>query len=703
MLAEVIKFKENKQGANCLLEKVKRRLDDLIIDSINDLTTEGEMILEMCEMDNDYHMCTYWISGTYDECYNFLSSIKDKKELNLIFYLIKNQYPNNVIKLKQKVKYKNYNQNGIILEMLATILLKQYQKEDIWCSVYGCEEEDMCDFNKNNIVNALKNQEEFPIVQIEDIIGTMFEEDTEYGVRHTVQPPEMYDIFAYYEDDLKLEDNQLNYYGKNPCVFTPDTFEYEGIVYRYKQYNKIKKNPKLKGIDLLNYIELQSLGMSNEKIIREKYLNQFNVLKENLIKQNNFIIKKLSDKEINIIIKINGIENKKRVKKEIYNKILTIPESPQELQDFVIGLSEDIKIILAGKEKVRNKDISAIRGLYPRKELSTHGLQLIKNLAHKDRQLERRTKITIKLAELQSLYIMKKTLRLSKNLALSCSFGMDSILSLYLLRKVKKDNYDIVFNNSLVEYNDTIKFKNEIIKEWDLTNVVETLPAKTYWELQKENGWNFQDKGDRTINKTTGKKVSASEQCCYFIKHLPMHNLITERKYDSDVAGVRADESRARLNAGKRDGVFYFASSWNLFRVNPILFWTNSMVIDYVKEKNIPYNEIYDKKLLDDDGKVIYEPRTGCWCCLLNAKRNYLKWLKAFSPKQYEFLMFNKGLAKDLYAMGMNYKIKKQNNQMSMFDNMNNENFYINEKNLTKGNLEHFENLIQTRPCMFLK
>ncbi len=115
----------------------------------------------MCEMDNDYHMCTYWISGTYDECYNFLSSIKDKKELNLVFYLIKDQYPNNVIKLKQKVKYKDYNQNGIILEMLATILLKQYQKEDIWCSVYGCEEEDMCDFNKSNIVNALKNQEEF--------------------------------------------------------------------------------------------------------------------------------------------------------------------------------------------------------------------------------------------------------------------------------------------------------------------------------------------------------------------------------------------------------------------------------------------------------------------------------------------------------------------------------------------------------------
>ncbi len=84
---------------------------------------------------------------------------------------------------------------------------------------------------------------------------------------------------------------------------------------------------------------------------------------------------------------------------------------------------------------------------------------------------------------------------------------MDSILSLYLLRKIKKDNYDIIFNNSLVEYNDTIKFKNKIIKEWDLTNIVETLPAKTYWELQKENGWNFQDKGDRTINKITGKRL----------------------------------------------------------------------------------------------------------------------------------------------------------------------------------------------------
>ncbi len=39
MLAEVIKFKENEQDANCLLEEVKRRLDDFIIDSINDLTT----------------------------------------------------------------------------------------------------------------------------------------------------------------------------------------------------------------------------------------------------------------------------------------------------------------------------------------------------------------------------------------------------------------------------------------------------------------------------------------------------------------------------------------------------------------------------------------------------------------------------------------------------------------------------------------
>lgn len=700
MLAQVI----NVINKSNIMDEVKCKLNNFINDNLDDLNTEGEMCLEMCDNDNDYHMTTYWISGTYDVAYDFLSSIKDKKELNLMIYYVKQKYPNDIEKLKEKVKSKNYNQYGLALEMLATILLKDYQKSPTWYTVYGCEQEDMADFSSYNIINALENQGEFPVMMMEDVVSAMYgDENSDYGVKNTVQSSDMYDVFAYLADELKIKKNQPSLMDDDKeYTFTPDSYEYEGIVYRWKMYTDIATNNKAKGVNLLSYLEMLLEGKSSIEIIREKYLNEFNNLKSNLFTKDNFIVKAISENELNILFFINGIENMKKIKKGIYNKKFKIPQSAQEMQNLVFKIAEDIKITLAGKEKERNKDVAAVLGLYPRKYLATHGLQFIKNLSHKNRELERSSKITTKLAEKQSLYIIKKTLRLGKEIALSCSFGADSILALYLMRKVKKDAYDIVFNNSLVEYGETIAFKNKIIKEWDLKNIVETLPVKSYWNIQKEVGWNFQDKGDRTVNKTTGKKSSASEQCCRQIKHEPMYNIIKERGYDSDFSGLRADESRVRLNASKRDGVYYYTKSFKLFKINPIVFWTNKMSEDYRVDQKIPYSEIYDKKLLDENGKVLYTPRTGCWTCMLNAKRNYLKWLKFYHKDQYDFLMINKGMAKDIYSMGMNIKINKPNNQISMFDNEI-EDFSINDNEITDDQLEYYESLIERRPCTFLK
>lgn len=697
--------RKNEQKNINILEETRKKLDYFLIKQLEDLEDEGAMCLELCEEENDFHMTTYWVSGTYDEAAEFLTAIKDKKELNLMMYVIKQKYPNDIEKLKEKVKWRGYNQLGLTLEMLATLMLKDYQTSDIWCSIYGCTQEDMADFNKNHVLNALYTQEEFPVMQIEDIVGTMFEEDTGYGVRNTVQPSDLYDVFAYNVEELKLN-KQVKV--KEEYVFTPDTFEYEGVVYRSKKYIDLKKDIKAKGVNLFSYMEMQMQGISNVEIIRQKYLYEFDDLKMNLFTEKNFLVNKISENQMRIVFIIDGIENKKKISKEIYNKIFEIPEDIQGVQDFVINLAEDIKVTLAGKEKERNKEVYAVGGLYPRKNLATHGLQLIKNLAPKDRSTPRYTNITAKLAEAQSLYIIKKSLRLSGNMALSCSFGVDSILALYLTRKVKKNAYDIVFNNSRMEYDETIQFKNKIIKEWDLKNIIETLPVKDFWKLKEENGWNWQDKGDRNVNNINGKKASASEQCCYYIKHLPMYNLISEKGYDADISGLRADESRQRVNAGKRDGVFYFAKTWDLFKVNPLLFWTNEMVWEYVQDENIPYSGIYDQKLYNEkDDEIIYEPRTGCWACMLNAKRNYLRWLKHYKREKYDFLMFNKGMAKDLYAMGMNYQIKKADTtQVSMFDTVNTEekeSFVLREEDITQERLEYYESLIDRRPCLFLK
>lgn len=193
--------------------------------------------------------------------------------------------------------------------------------------------------------------------------------------------------------------------------------------------------------------------------------------------------------------------------------------------------------------------------------------------------------------------------------------------------------------------------------------------------------------------------------------------------------GLRAAESLARLKQSKRDNVIYYAKSWKSIRVNPITFFTDEYVWDYVKKYDVPYCEVYDKILYYEDafdnvsedeiGKVLYKPRIGCWTCMVSAGNNYLIWLKHFYYKQYEYLMIQKGMAKEIFIEGAkklgiiaDFNIlqedKKGSSQLSMFDTLNEDNNVCNkvsmssEEILKKYPLEAMEKLIMKRPCKFL-
>ena len=93
--------------------------------------------------------------------------------------------------------------------------------------------------------------------------------------------------------------------------------------------------------------------------------------------------------------------------------------------------------------------------------------------------------------------------------------------------------------------------------------------------------------------------------CCSLIEHKPFIEAIEENSWNINFAGIRADESRTRELAAKRDVTLYFAASWNLFRINPIIFWSDEIVRQYIKEEKISYCSIYDMVLYDSDGKVL--------------------------------------------------------------------------------------------------
>jgi phosphoadenosine phosphosulfate reductase len=68
--------------------------------------------------------------------------------------------------------------------------------------------------------------------------------------------------------------------------------------------------------------------------------------------------------------------------------------------------------------------------------------------------------------------------RYGNHSAVACSFGKDSMVVLYMALRVNPD-IKVIFNNSGVEFPETIRIKNRLKSDWNL-NLIETKPDKTF-------------------------------------------------------------------------------------------------------------------------------------------------------------------------------------------------------------------------------
>lgn len=715
--------------------EVKRELVQFIDEYIMDFNSEGAYCIDICEEEGNYHMTSYWIEDVYNSVRNYLSD----NYTDVHGYILKEIYKGNISALKEKMEkfYSGISEELLSCEILASILLDELQHYPIWYTIYGTEEEDMIDFRKYEITSALVDADNFPILKSEDLVAAM------YGINNTVQPSDMYGIFAHYADKLKKPSEEISlFYEKEDYIFTPDTFLVAGVNARWKNYMELKKISK--GLCCSDYLmEYHKLdGFSSvskdfrnvsilQSIIND-YISKFSEAPIGLPILRDMIKEEYKGNYYEIQYRIRGIRNMRNEWVELYKGTYNIPYSAEEYQNLIFQVAIDFRRELLGMEKEKYSNLPAIEGKYPNKYSATHGLKFVKdiNVRYKNSRGfdEKKTPVTnydLALAEKQSLYLIKKSLRYAtKNPVLSTSFGIDSTITQHLLRRVAKHSYNVVHNDSLVEYSDVVKYRNWIIKEWGIENrITTTKPVKTYWQMVELNGFNFARKGDRR------KGASPSEQCCANIKHIPMYKYIDRlieegNPMQVNYSGLRAFESREREQQVKRDGVVYYAKSWKSIRVNPIAFFTDNMVWDYVKKYNVPYCSVYDKILYYEDvfdniseeeyGKVLYKPRVGCWCCMVTAKSYYLHWLRKYFPSQYEFLMIKKGMAKEIFSMGAKklgiiadfniVKEKKNDNQISLFDNAdeNNLNTITSEEILEKYPIEAMENMIMRRPCKFL-
>lgn len=149
------------------------------------------------------------------------------------------------------------------------------------------------------------------------------------------------------------------------------------------------------------------------------------------------------------------------------------------------------------------------------------------------------------------------------------------------------------------------------------------------WLLEK---WNFLKDSD----------IPISNRCCDIMKKNPA------KKYGKEtgkkpIIGTMASESRLR----KKEWLINGCNAFNKQNPSsqPMSFWTEQDVLQYIKQFNIEYASVYGDIIEDDKGKLYTTKcdRTGCvFCgfgCHLEKEPNRFQRLKHTHPKLWEYCM----------------------------------------------------------------
>jgi len=83
--------------------------------------------------------------------------------------------------------------------------------------------------------------------------------------------------------------------------------------------------------------------------------------------------------------------------------------------------------------------------------------------------------------------------------------------------------------------------------------------------------------------------VENRKECCFIRKVKPLNRVLTGAQVW--ITGLRAEQSDNR----KEMKMLEWDEARQLYKLNPLIHWTYHETMDYIKEKNIPYNPLHDQ------------------------------------------------------------------------------------------------------------
>lgn len=187
---------------------------------------------------------------------------------------------------------------------------------------------------------------------------------------------------------------------------------------------------------------------------------------------------------------------------------------------------------------------------------------------------------------------MREAYNRLQNVCMLWSIGKDSTAMLWMVRKAfyGRVPFDLVLLDTGMEMDEVYDFRDYLIKEWGLENVIN-------WQCPPE------EEMDQTLPPATRAAMRKTEG---------LKTLLNEKQYKGVICGIRRDEQSMRakervFSPRSMDGSWDFkdqpAEFWDQYktefpegchlRIHPILHWTEVDMWRYTKEENIPCCPLY--------------------------------------------------------------------------------------------------------------
>ena len=173
------------------------------------------------------------------------------------------------------------------------------------------------------------------------------------------------------------------------------------------------------------------------------------------------------------------------------------------------------------------------------------------------------------------------------NVALGSSLGAEDQVLTDMIAEIDKSTKIFTL--------DTGRMFPETYKVLDETNKKYSIQIEVYFPDRDKVEHMVRKKGINLFYES----IENRKECCSVRKIEPLKRALKD--VDIWITGLRKDQSVTRFFTP----LVEWDESNRLFKVNPLLEWSEKMVWSYIKEKEVPYNELHDKGF----------PSIGCQPC----------------------------------------------------------------------------------------